>query len=367
MPASLVSTWPRLGERLAPVSLGVFPTPVERLAALEREFHSGPLYVKRDDRSSPIYGGNKVRTLEVLFGLARAQGANEIVAVGPYGSNQAVATALHAPSCGLVPAAILFAQPASLAALANLRVIAARCPNPVALPHWSFVPAAMWRAREKGRFVMAPGGATPDGALGYVAAGLELAGQIARRELEPPSAIYVPVGSTCTAAGLLVGLVQGARLGFGAHVPRVVAVRVTPWPVTSRLRILSLAVRASRRLAQLAGAPLELRRDELAKHLRVDGRELGRGYGFPTAEGLAASELLAESAGLRIDPTYSAKAAAAFVRAAREKPSGPLLFWSTKSSAPLPEIGQHELPREKPRLLAWVELNERRASATQGD
>jgi 1-aminocyclopropane-1-carboxylate deaminase/D-cysteine desulfhydrase-like pyridoxal-dependent ACC family enzyme len=359
MPASLVFAWPRLGERLAQAPLGAFPTPVERLERLERELDCGPLYVKRDDLSSSLYGGNKVRTLEVLFGLARADGAREIIAVGPYGSNHAVATALHAPRFGLVAGAILFAQPPSLAALENLRVIAARCPTQVALAHWALVPAAIWRARQKARFVMAPGGATPDGALGYVAAGLELAAQIGRGELAPPREIYVPVGSTCTSAGLLVGLVHGARLGLGPSVPpRVVAVRITPWPVTSRLRILGLAVRASRRLAQLSGENLTLSSAELGKYLTVDGRELGPGYGFATSSGLAASQLLARCQGLSVDLTYSAKAAAAFVRAAREKCEGPLLFWATKSSAPLPEVASHELTQAAPRLLAWLARNQ---------
>lgn len=208
---------------------------------------------------------------------------------------------------------------------------------------------------------MAPGGATPDGALGYVAAGLELAEQVARGELPAPRAIYVPVGSTCTVAGLLVGLLHSARLGLGPSVPpRVVAVRVTPWPVTSRVRILSLAVRSSRRLAALAeDRSLELSSAELGKHLELDGRELGPGYGFATSAGLEALEHFRILEGLALDPTYSAKAAAGFVRAARERRDGPLLFWSTKSSAPLPELGPEALASAAPRLRSWIRNCER--------
>jgi D-cysteine desulfhydrase len=362
MPVPLVSAWPRIGERLEPALFGDFPTPVERLDRLERELGCGPLYVKRDGQSSALYGGNKVRQLEVLFGLARAARAREIVAVGPYGSNQAVATALHAPRAGLLAGVILFAQPPSRPALENLRVVVARTQTQIALPHWSLVPAAIWHARSATRFVMAPGGATPDGALGYIAAGLELAAQIARGELLAPREIYLPVGSTCTTAGLLVGLVHGARLGLLPFAPpRVVAVRITPWPVTSRRRILRLAVRASRRLAELAAEPaLALSSVELGRYLRVDGRELGAGYGFPTLAGAEASELLARSAKLRLDPTYSAKAGAAFVRRARERPEGPLLFWSTNSSAPLPQLLPSDLDQGAPQLLAWIRNNEER-------
>src|SRR5262245_12751449 len=111
MTAPLFNAWPALRSRIDAVGLGELPTPVERLDALERALGAGPLYVKRDDLSSPIYGGNKVRTLEVLFGIARARGFRTITAVGAFGSNHAVATALHAGRAELSPHAILFPQP----------------------------------------------------------------------------------------------------------------------------------------------------------------------------------------------------------------------------------------------------------------
>src|ERR1700759_4250911 len=97
MLSKLLRTWPALATRLDAVALGDFSSPVERLDALEPELRAGPLYVKRDDVSAAAYGGNKVRTLEVLFGRAKAAGAREIIATGAFGSNHAVATVLHAP------------------------------------------------------------------------------------------------------------------------------------------------------------------------------------------------------------------------------------------------------------------------------
>src|SRR5262245_21470698 len=61
----LFEIWPELESQLGFLALGDFPTPVEPLARLIGS--SAPLsadaYVKRDDLSSPLYGGNKVRTL----------------------------------------------------------------------------------------------------------------------------------------------------------------------------------------------------------------------------------------------------------------------------------------------------------------
>jgi hypothetical protein len=156
----------------------------------------------------------------------------------------------------------------------------------------------------------------------------------------------------------MVGLIHAARLGLlPSPAPTVVAVRIAPWPVTSRQRILALAVRASRRLAEVAGEPLELSSAELAPSLRVEGGELGAGYGFSTPAAVQAGELLARVSGLRLEPTYSGKAAAAFLSAARSRRAGPLLFWCTKSSAPLPKLAQEDLRGAAPALLAWMNEN----------
>ena len=365
MPAPLFSLFPALRERLPVVSLGAFPTPVERLAALEAELGCAPFYVKRDDRSSPIYGGNKVRTLEVLFGLARAHGAREIVATGAYGSNHAVATVLHAPRAELRSGAILFPQQKSWAALENFRVSVTRAESLSVLAHWLTLPLAILRARGPGRSVMVPGGATPDGALGYISAALELAEQVQAGELEVPRRIFVGIGSTCTTAGLLVGFAHAARLGLGfERAPRVVAVRVTPWPVTSRFRILGLAVRASERLADLTGDPkLRLSRAELAPLLVTDGSALGPGYGLPSAPGLAAIELFRRHRLFELDTTYSGKALAGCLAQARSEHDGPFVWWSTKSTAALPRISADELSRIPRRARRWIARAERELAA----
>jgi D-cysteine desulfhydrase len=368
MALPLLSIWPSLRQKLAPVPLGLFPTPVERLESLERALSCAvPLYTKRDDLSSPIYGGNKIRTLEVLFGRARAQGARQIVAMGAFGSNHAVATVLHAPAAELEAGAIVFAQPVSWAALENLRVTAARARFFRAVSHWSLLPFAIRGARSAERALMAPGGATPDGALGYVSAGLELAEQVRRGELEAPRAIFVGVGSTCTSAGLLVGLTLAARFGIGFTAPpALVAVRVTPWPVTSRFRILGLAERTARHLAALASEPsLALRRAELAPMLTVDGGELGAGYGLASESGLRALETFRELGLFALDTTYSSKAAAGFLRAACANARGPLLFWSTKSTAALPAIQSDELAGVPRPVRRWLARAERELAPSQ--
>jgi D-cysteine desulfhydrase len=361
----LFDLFPKLSERVPRVALGSFPTPVQSLAAVARELAAaeGDAWIKRDDVSSDVYGGNKVRTLELLLGQARALGHTRVLATGAFGSNHALATALHAPRVGLAPSALLFPQPVSEAAFVNLRALAQSGATLHALPHWSAFPLGLVWARfkrEPAHYVMVPGGATPLGALGYVSAGLELGRQVAEGQLPVPRRVIVAVGSTCTSAGLLLGLALAAhfRIGFEpATLPRLISVRVSPWPVTSRLRILHLAAKTARFLRERVGSQVPyFDSAALGTRFEVDGRYLGPGYGEPSAAGSQAEELWQRLGLPPLDGTYSAKAAARVVSGLRACEAGPVLFWSTKSSVPLPSAAGAELSLTQTplRIRAWL-------------
>ncbi|KAB2911293.1 MAG: pyridoxal-phosphate dependent enzyme, partial [Kofleriaceae bacterium] len=78
---ALFRALPQVGRQVPWVRLGAWPTPVARLDL------DGDVWCKREDLTSPVYGGNKVRTLEAMFGRARAAGATRMWATGAYGSN----------------------------------------------------------------------------------------------------------------------------------------------------------------------------------------------------------------------------------------------------------------------------------------
>lgn len=84
------------------VSLGEYPTPVEPLPAMES------VWLKREDVSSPLYGGNKIRTLETLLGDARSKGIHKVWTLGAYGSNQAIALIVHGKRLGFETGGVLF-------------------------------------------------------------------------------------------------------------------------------------------------------------------------------------------------------------------------------------------------------------------
>ena len=77
-------------------------TPVERLDRLRQEIPGAPqLWIKRDDLSGYLGGGNKLRKLEYVMADALAQGATTIVTTGSITSNLARTTALSARRLGL--------------------------------------------------------------------------------------------------------------------------------------------------------------------------------------------------------------------------------------------------------------------------
>ena len=335
--------WPALRARVPWVSLGTLPSPlVDGSVVLREAGLGGELWLKRDDQTSAVYGGNKLRLLEHLLGEARALGASHVYSTGACGSNFALATALLAPTAGLSPGAISFPQPMTLAGEQSHRLVAARA-RLVEIPHWSLLPVAVERVRRAAErrgevaFVLSQVRVKPESLFGYLAAGLELAAQVRDGACPAPARIVLPVGSGATSAGVVAGLSLAAKLGiWRGPLPTVVAVRIAPWPLSRRARVLSLAEKTLASLAQYTeSSALALARRELSS-LELITDQLGQGYPHATPAGTAARSLFARAGLPILDDTYSAKAAAHALELAKRASGGPLLFWCTKSSAPLP-------------------------------
>lgn len=338
--------WPALCARVPWVSLGTLPSRiVDGNAVLREAGLAGELWLKRDDESSAIYGGNKLRLLEHLLGEALELGASHVYSTGASGSNFALATALLAPTVGLSPGAIAFPQPMTLDGEHSHRVVAARA-RVVEIPHWSLLPVAVERVRRacerrgERAVVLSQVRTKPESLFGYLAAGLELAAQVRAGACPAPARIVLPIGSGATSAGVVAGLSLAARMGlWRGALPTVAAVRIAPWPLSRRARVLSLVAKTLARLAQLTGnAALGLGKHELAA-LELVTDQLGQGYPHPTPQGMSVRALFARAGVPVLDDTYSAKAAAHALSWV-ERGRGPLLFWCTKSSAALPDANE---------------------------
>lgn len=215
---------PLLKGKIAWRQIGVYPTPIHAVNVNVNSDSSIQFFVKREDLASVRYGGNKLRTLQHQLAACEAHLERHPSAVfsliGSYGSNQAVATKVHAQSSfDLEPGALQaltflpdrpdFDNTLNLLSSLSLggRVVLAP------LAGLRAVGSTLWSVSDK---VFAPGGHNVTGLLGQIGACLELAEQIERGELPDPDAIYLPYGSGCTTSGLVIGVALARHLGLKA-------------------------------------------------------------------------------------------------------------------------------------------------------
>jgi D-cysteine desulfhydrase len=131
----------------------------------------------------------------------------------------------------------------------------------------------------------------------------------------------------------MAGLVAG--LALTPLRTRVVGVRVYDRLIANERVVAFLADRTLATLRRL-GARVQPRRAARADFEVLDGF-FGRGYARHTRAGAVAAALFADTEGLVVDGTYSAKAAAALLDLATRAAGrgGPLLFLATYNSRPL--------------------------------
>jgi len=168
------------------VDLGVRPTRVD-----ERVIGGLGVLVKRDDETSPAYGGNKVRCLEYLLALP----AKRLLTFSTLGAHHAYATALHGKRIGLETDVVLVRKGKRGELRDKLGEVASRVVESDGMLSAAFAGLVLW---QRGTRIVPPGGVCARGALGYADAALELD--------EVPRRIYVPLGTGTTVSGLLAGL-----------------------------------------------------------------------------------------------------------------------------------------------------------------
>jgi D-cysteine desulfhydrase len=284
------------------------------------------VFHKRDDRVSPLYGGNKVRRFEYLFADAERRGARSLVTVGGLASTQVMATILFGRRFGFAVHTVLFDQPVtSFARSAVLTDVAGgghvvRGGGYVATTVRTFL---AYRRAER-PYLILPGASSPLACLGYVDAMLELGEQVRRGEVPRPDVIVVPAGSGGTLAGLAVG---AAILRWPTE---VIGVRITELLACNRAT-LRLRIRATTRfLEKHAGRSLGLRWGD-ARFSLYHGA-IGRGYGHATPDAIAAIPEVERLTGVPGEVTYSGKGLSGLRAVARARPRETVLYWHTLSS-----------------------------------
>lgn len=310
-----------LSRRLPRLPLGDFPTPISKLD--ER------LWIKRDDFTHIVYGGNKLRKLEYLLGDANVRGCDGVVTFGGVGSNHALATALHSRNVDLDCTCVLMRQRMTDFVETTLQRHQRNATALVAWPDNRAGRVAQMRglrdAMPQSLAVLPLGGTSPLGSIGYVNAAFELAAQW--REATPPERIYVAAGTMGTAAGLAVGL---DLLGWPT---RVIAVRVTAKSQVNRRAMDKLCAKISRRLHQADGTIAY--RPTAAQRVDIRDSFFGDDYAHATAESIAAVAHAKQAWSLPLETTYTGKAMACLLDDLRTTQSqSPWLFWHTYNGRP---------------------------------
>ena len=322
----LFRRYPALEDSIPWMHLGDWPTPVTKLEANPPGF-DGELWVKRDDRSSSWYGGNKVRKLEYLLAEARERGAGRVITTGVTGSHHCLATAVHASRADIPVSLVVFPQPDTPHAREVTALNEAwaddvrRCSSFATQP---FAEAAVrWRHRNERPYVIPGGGSSPLGALGYVGGAMELAEQVEGGALPRPDSITVAAGTLGTLAGVAIGAAMTNLTD------RIIGIRIVPPPVANQV-VLGRLVEGAARILEAAGVRVPDPRHVLDR-VELVGDWIGGGYGEPTEWGEAAAEWF-EPRGILLDPTYTAKTAAGLLDRLAGSGSGVHLFWHTLSA-----------------------------------
>lgn len=299
--------------RFPRIRLGHFPTPLEPMDNLSRLLGGPRLWIKRDDCTGLSTGGNKTRKLEFLLAEAVAQQADVVITQGATQSNHARQTAAAAAKLGMGCHILLEDRTGStdFSYVENANVLLDHLHGATVERRaggsnmQAEMEAVADRLRAAGRrpYVIAGGGSTPLGAIGYVNAALELVNQSASTGLRIDHLVHA-TGSAGTQAGLVVGL-QGLNspiklLGIGVRAPRD--------------KQENMVYELGCRTWDLLGLPGSLPRESVVANCDY----VGAGYGIATPAMVEAVSLLARTEGLLLDPVYSGKGMAGLIDLVRK-------------------------------------------------
>ena len=281
------------------VSLGVFPTPIQKLENTSKLLHTN-VYVKRDDLTGLGLGGNKTRKLEFLLADAKNRGAEIVFTTGGAQSNHAMLTAAAAGKLGM-QAILILKQRGVTACLGNqlLERLMGTDVRFMDTDSYADIYKEMDRVgTELGKpyYKIPCGGSNALGSLGYVACAREIAEQGLHVDH-----LVCAEGS----GGTMAGLALGAKLFLPGTKVYGMMVDTDPFD--------RITLELMREAAGLLEADLEITPADFTL------RDMcGPGYAIPSEAGNAAVAFMAAKEGIFLDPVYTGKAFAGLLEMARE-------------------------------------------------
>ncbi|MCJ7771990.1 MAG: pyridoxal-phosphate dependent enzyme [Desulfobacterales bacterium] len=353
---ALFMYYPSLKEKLPWVQLGNFPTPVHPL----KNIGCKNLWIKRDDQTSPVYGGNKVRKLEFLLADAIKKSRKHIITFGAIGTNHGLATSIYSNKLGLDCPLLLFDQPVTRNVKQNLLLFKKFNAQTIYKKTVFKTVLSFYltqKIRHPNAYYIFAGGSNTVGTIGYVNAAFELKSQIEKGAMPMPDVIFCPAGSKGTTAGLLLGT-QLAGLNT-----TIIGVRVTdshfgPIEILTSGAIQKLAQTTYRSLKRLSK---EIPDITISPPTVLDDY-FGKGYGYVTDKGKNAYHLLKDKENINLDPTYTSKTFAAVLDYCT-KPENKVkstLYWHTYNSMDMSQqaksVDYKQLPKKLQHFIQADEI-----------
>jgi len=334
----LFRVYPELQDKVAWTLMGAYPTRVHRLENLGAHLGCPDLWIKRDDESSDIYGGNKVRMMEFVLADAKEKNRDTLICWGALGSNQVMASCIYGRELGFENISIVFGQqPIHDYVRRNLLIDAslkARMDHAKSSAELALKLLVQYLKHTnpltgKRPYLVPLVGSSPLSCLGYVNAAFELKDQIEEGLLPEPDFIFITVGTGGTMAGLQLGLrLAGLK-------SKVIGVRVLERNLSNE-RIIAWEINRTLRFLERRGCKMNCPRYNAAD-ITLMHDFFGEEYAAPTEEGRAAIDIAQEHEGFPLDTTYTGKTMAALMSFARRDGNADkkILFWNTLNSVDL--------------------------------
>lgn len=301
--------------RLPRVPLAHLPTPLEELSRFARRLEGPRLFIKRDDCTGLLFGGNKTRHNEFLMGEALKQKADVLVWGAGVQSNNCRQTAAACNKLGLDCVLILSRAAHNddlqgnllLDHLMGAEVHIVDEPMGPGLDDLLLAKAEELKKAGRRPYVWSRVTGRPIAAVSYALCLAEILDQMRAQGVEPKAVYAAAAGAT--GAGLALGK---AVLGWPGQIRLLCPIK-WPWDTPADLAQVATAS------AALLGLPHRLSASDI--DIRTD--YIGPGYGAVTPGGREALNLLARTEGLLLDPVYTAKAMAGLIDDVRKGRLGP--------------------------------------------